>query len=485
MHRPLPRPPTDDSTRPSEPSSPRPSEAPATVLDATAFPHILDRVLAYLAPEHLYPLRAVSRDVQRRIDTQITCFRVVLVDHRWRCLQRCVPPVGAVPLRSDGVGREYCVQDLPPDTLVKVVQVRRTADGVADALDTMGTVHTVQRCGAKAVIHPGVRTMVDCFGFANLGTPTLFWKVAGSHAEKRYHQPTIPDSIRRYVLHAVIDQVASVISVDEDDHDVRFAFPPGLCEFVLVLWPIFATEERRRVQDVPVSLVSMIGAAVTAAESDIKTTIVGAERLSPLVLGNNKEKFADPADAVEAVRELLRTHQTTKFRAEQQRYAEAQAFLQQMNDDNLACVQLAKRQRVGEISRRDPLINDMRRRVMDHWRTLGKPDLRTAAECKDPFSRVDKEPDDLYDMQRKLEGLISYHRRNTGVVEPPLPGIPVPPDADKLSPVRFLTLQEWWRDLGPTRRRYQGLAFDDGRADGDEALSLSLVEMSGYSLRES
>ncbi|MDN8899303.1 hypothetical protein Q0O45_13455, partial [Staphylococcus aureus] len=83
-------------------------------------------------------------------------------------------------------------------------------------------------------------------------------------------------------------------------YDTRFVFPPGLREFVLVLRPRFTTSERVHSNSVLVTLMSLIVAAVTAAEQDIKVTIVGADRLSPLVFGSSKEKFDDPADAVEA-----------------------------------------------------------------------------------------------------------------------------------------------------------------------------------------
>lgn len=473
MHQPLPQPPTDNLDQASPPTH-------TAVLHASAFPHILDRVLAHLAPDHLYPLRAVSRTLQRRIDNQITCFRVLLVDHRWRCLRRCVPPVGAVPIRNDGEGRECCVKDLPPDTLPKVVQLRKQSNTVADALDHMGTVHTVQRCNVDAAmgnfpaqIHPSVSTIVDSFDPSYLGTPAAFRKVAGSPAEERYHQPAIPISIRRYILHAQLRQMPSQSGDSHPAYDVRFVFPPNLREFVLVLWPYFQDSERLPFNTVPLRLMSLIGAAVTGAESYAKTTIVGADRLSPMLFGHNEEQFSDPADAVEAVRELMRLHQMNKLQVVKQRFEEAQDLLKEIEDEEPVVVGLNKRVMAREINHRDQSIKDLRGRVGNYWRRLGRPDLRFQPDSQSD----DDELGDINDIYKNLPRLRSLQRKNAATTEQHLAQATEASTPDKLLPVRFLTLEEWWRELGPTRRRYEGFALDRGTGGGgDEAVSLSLVK---------
>ncbi|WOO81728.1 uncharacterized protein LOC62_04G005249 [Vanrija pseudolonga] len=132
-----------------------------------------------------------------------------------------------------------------------------------------------------------------------------------------YHLLVIPHSIRRYVLHVSLNQLQGDLHSDSyhlltarsRDHDmkkdVRFSLPTGLAQLVLVLWPYFSATDSPRNKlwlkepfpQVPKTLICLLWAAATTAQSGT-VTIVNADRLSPLLFGQDQERADDPDEVL-------------------------------------------------------------------------------------------------------------------------------------------------------------------------------------------
>lgn len=351
---------------------------------------------------------------------------VQIVDHRWRCT--CSPPFGLRWLTVDGRldPRAMCIQDLATQGAgPKVLWFDGTGEPRwDDVFGRLGSVHTLQRSGTQAVsynrpVPPSVSRLVDYLPLSKLG-PALHPRKGPEcdEAEQRIRQehggensryltvdPTtrkwhkvefyplvvVPSAIKRYNFHVSLNQV--IDSNDRHDmmHDLRFQFPPGLMEFTLVLWPYFSPgilppipwalrlfmsdPPVRTFASVPPTLVCLFTAVAASALAGKHTTVVGADRLSPVFFGQNAARAANPADMVNKVKEIVR---------------------EQMS------------------------------------RTLEKENCT----------------------KEEMETRVS----------------------SGFDRIRFLSLEDWWVELGEPRRRYEGLALGSKWLNGHEHYSRQLVE---------
>ncbi|KAL1412276.1 hypothetical protein Q8F55_000020 [Vanrija albida] len=302
-------------------------------LDASAFPHIVDLVLAHTPVADLLPLRLVSRDFRDRVDAEIDGYHVQLLDHRWRCRHRCSPPYAVTPAHakwSDKARRpEYCVQTLPaslPRTLVKVVQFAVTASptGIVEAINSIGTVNTLQRSG------PGIMGNFPPSGWSSKLVNVVDFLHLQKDCGSRDSLNTIvlPDSTRRYVLHVAFEQIAEPRSRWRPSthlQDLRRIRIPasGMREFVLVLWPIFKPDEgpEEPYDTFPHVLHSLLLATAQIAIKGGTVTIVGADRISPLLLGRPERKAKVRSAVVDEVKarrlQWSENHRLTPGQAEE------------------------------------------------------------------------------------------------------------------------------------------------------------------------
>ncbi|WOO81729.1 uncharacterized protein LOC62_04G005250 [Vanrija pseudolonga] len=301
-------------------------DEPAT-LDASAYPHIVDLVLAHTPLADLIPLRLVSREFRDRVDATIDGYHVQLIDHRWRCVSRCSPPYAVVPAHVPWTNKssrpEHCLQTLPtslPRTLIKVVQLSGAgaSQTLVDAVNSIGTVHTLQRSGPSGMMgnfppsgwDRRLRTVVDFLDLRSFQSSTGVYTRRGGWE----HFIVMPDPTRRYVLHVTFDQLrpdsdsaagaglSSVRTIRVPTADVR--------DFVLVLWPTLGTDaaqaRRGPYKSFPHILHSLILAMGRIARSGGTATIVGADRLSPLLLGEPQLTTSNRSGVLEAVKAAYR-----------------------------------------------------------------------------------------------------------------------------------------------------------------------------------
>lgn len=291
-------------------------------LDASAYPHIIDLVIAHTPLADLIPLRLVSREFRDRVDATIDGYHVQLVDHRWRCMSRCSPPYAVVPAHATWTSKasrpEYCLETLPaslPRTLIKVVQLSGAGanQSLVNAVNSIGTVHTLQRSGPSGMMgnfppsgwNRQLRTVVD---FLDLGT---LHASTGVHSRRRgwEHFIVVPDPTRRYVLHVAFDlHRADPASVAAALTSVRTIRVPtaDVRDFVLVFWPTLGTDAasppRELYHDFPHVLHSLIMAAGRVTRTGGTATIVGADRISPALLGQRLHTARNRSGVLEAIK---------------------------------------------------------------------------------------------------------------------------------------------------------------------------------------
>ncbi|WOO81725.1 uncharacterized protein LOC62_04G005246 [Vanrija pseudolonga] len=313
------------------------------MLNAGAFPHILDNILSSVPLADLVRLRGVSRYVRDHIDAKLLkCYHVKLVDHSTECQNNCAPPCGVVRFMRDERTDpdDVCVQDLPvPGTLVKVVDYTGEGTNHLEAvLEHIGTAQTLQRTTTSALLgpfpaqlHRGITTLVDYLRLASLPMATIPVAHPETGEDEYYHQVTVPPSIRRYILHFIFNQVHCEFDSFGLGDDLRFTVPAGtLEEFVLVLWPLFFTPPTggrlwfQAFQSVPPALARSLTAAAVAAAGGAMTTIVGADRVSPLIFGRTRG-CNSPRYVIEQIRKHIRLVLAARFPGDEQKVQEALA----------------------------------------------------------------------------------------------------------------------------------------------------------------
>lgn len=307
-------------------------DQPTSPLDAGAYPHIIENILANVPTADLVRLRAVSRTVRDHIDaTLLTCYEVVLVDHGSHCPHNCTTPCGVGRVLRDGGtdATPLCVQDLPtPGTLVKVVDFYgECASDLGAVLDHIGTAHTLQRIGAStllgafpAQLHPRITTVVDYLELASVPVLAVPIPHPVTGVDEYYHQVPVPPSVRRYILHLTFNQVCCELDSFGLQTEVRFTVSPGtLQDFVLVLWPLFYGTPVGGPLSVavfpsfPPPIAQLFAAAAEALAGGAAMTIVGADRLSPLLFGRVRG-CTSPRYVVKEIRERIRVLLAAKFR---------------------------------------------------------------------------------------------------------------------------------------------------------------------------
>ncbi|WOO81726.1 uncharacterized protein LOC62_04G005247 [Vanrija pseudolonga] len=303
--------------------------------------------------EHIIPWRAVAKCFQIRVDKRLKSYYVELVRDPYHCTCNFICHV--MPCTRDGhTDRSVlCAEDLLKEgALVKVLLCEDFSHTLvlSNVLKRLGTVHTLQRTGYMPLDTrrfrqlPGITTVVDSVDLTTLYAPfiprkgpefvppvgrprrsrgeaksrlrlrIMLDKATGKkHHIEYYHLVEVPPTVRRHIVHISLCQELRANDRHWMMHDLRFQHPPGLGEFLLVLWPHFwplywcdPPPTYRPFASIPQTFTSLLAAVATSALDGRPTTVVSADRLSPLLFNENAARAADPTDMVNKVKDIVR-----------------------------------------------------------------------------------------------------------------------------------------------------------------------------------
>lgn len=401
-------------------------------IHASAHPHIMENILQHLPLQELVPLRALSRGMYLIAQGLIKSYQVTLVDHRWRCKHRCSPPWGVRTTIGNGETTVHCLQDLPvPGVLPKVLLF--TGGGgeqLPPLLAHIGTIHTIQRTSPSGVLGnfptqlpAGVNTVVDYLPLGKLGCPTVSHRVVGSErmaASSRNRPPK-----RTYDTAALAICSLTPVPAAVDKHEV---YDTERYHHVVVPSCI-----RRYVAHI--SFHQWVGPRKGIHEPDMDI------------------RFQLPDGA--AVVFVLWPHFSTAQGAGPPKWTES-AFRKLPR--SLICVLWAAA--TAALAGNTPTLVNADR-LSPTLFGIDKARTDDTSEVHNKVKRI---------LRLQLDCMISNEL-----------GRPVGASNHRVNEafkrIRFVTLVDWWAELGPTRRRYEGLALGGDHVGEHETYSLNLVQL--------
>ncbi|WOO81727.1 uncharacterized protein LOC62_04G005248 [Vanrija pseudolonga] len=389
----------------------------------------MESILQHLPPDQLLPLRALSRGMYRVVGRLIKSYQVTLVDHRWRCKHRCSPPWGVRTTPHSGEGAAHCLQDLPVRGLLPKVLLVNGGGGehLVALLAHMDTVHTIQRTSPSAILGnfptrlpAGISTLVDYLELGKLGGPTVPHRIVGS--ERMVVSSRSPRK-RAYDTAALVMSALAPPPLPSEKYEI---YDVECYHHVVVPPPI-----RRYV--IHVSFHQWLG----RKEHHEPTPDI-------------RFQISDGATVVFVLWPHFFTGEAHSSSWAKRPFPKVPR--------SVICVLWA--------AAADALSG-------------GTPTLVNADRLSPILFRIDKaHTDDPAEVLNKVKRIL---RLQLDCMLSNALGRPVGASnyrvAEAFRRIRFLTLEEWWAELGPIRRQYEGLALGGEHAGKHESYSLKLVEL--------
>ncbi|BEI84561.1 hypothetical protein CcaverHIS002_0411650 [Cutaneotrichosporon cavernicola] len=265
-----------------DPSTLTPSMASIS-LDSSAYPHILESVLAYAPKEALIALRGVSTNLRDRVDA-VLCRHILFTSYS----------PNEIFGKTGGIPGLWPACDWKEEGEVRVLSHARVADiigpfGAPDARASQLS-STLNRLEAVRLRHhpAGPLSMICPLSAPLLVTFTTLTEVGSWDHPAVAEVGPVPDGVERFVLNLRYDPGRSWMS---QAHIPPFSRPKSL-KYVVIVFTEKTTHQEEEVwfrrASKPMGLLNSIVLGMTMAiPKGVEYTLVDAETLRPEWLGND------------------------------------------------------------------------------------------------------------------------------------------------------------------------------------------------------